>query len=108
MVWKDLYSFASVPRWTATRPLRNFGLSHVVAKGLDSLCGVTQSKAVAKTGGAAFQWDIMRSLGLRDQDIEKFANADHWLDYFPPLAVQDLKRMGVKVATVFSTPPSVL
>lgn len=59
-------------------------------------------------GGAAFQWDIMRSLGLSDQDIEKFANADHWLDYFPPLAVQDLKRMGVKVATIFLTPPGVL
>lgn len=56
-----------------------------------------KSKAVAKMGGAAFQWDIMRSLGLSDQDIEKFANADHWLDYFPPLAIQDLKRMGVKV-----------
>lgn len=108
MVWKGLDSIVVVPQWAATHPLRNFGLGHVVGKGLDSLCGVTQSKAVAKTGGAAFQWDIMRSLGLSDQDIEKFANADHWLDYFPPLAVQDLKRMGVKVATVFSTPPGVL
>lgn len=65
-----------------------------------------QSKAVAKTGGAAFQWDIMRSLGLSDQDIVKFANAEHWLDYFPPLAVQDLKRMGVKVAAILPTLPS--
>lgn len=62
---------------------------------------------MAKTGGAAFQWDIMRSLGLSDQDIEKFANADHWLEYFPPLAVQDLKRMGVKVSAVLSTLPGV-
>lgn len=62
-----------------------------------------QSKAAAKTGVAAFQWEIMRSLGLSDQDIEKFANAEHWLEYFPPLAVQDLKRMGVKVAAVLAT-----
>lgn len=39
----------------------------------------------------------MRSLGLNDQDIVKFANAEHWLEYFPPLAVKDLKLMGVKV-----------
>ncbi|XP_068457332.1 leucine--tRNA ligase, cytoplasmic-like [Clinocottus analis] len=56
-----------------------------------------KSKAVAKSGSATFQWDIMRSLGLKDQEIFKFANAEHWLDYFPPQAVKDLKLMGVKV-----------
>uniref|UniRef100_A0A8D0AXJ5 Leucine--tRNA ligase, cytoplasmic n=1 Tax=Sander lucioperca TaxID=283035 RepID=A0A8D0AXJ5_SANLU len=56
-----------------------------------------KSKAVAKSGSATFQWDIMRSLGLNDQEISKFANAEHWLEYFPPLAVKDLKLMGVKV-----------
>ncbi|XP_035480989.1 leucine--tRNA ligase, cytoplasmic [Scophthalmus maximus] len=56
-----------------------------------------KSKAVAKSGSATFQWDIMRSLGLNDQEIVRFANAEHWLDYFPPLAVKDLKQMGVKV-----------
>lgn len=52
---------------------------------------------MAKSGSATFQWDIMRSLGLNDQEIVRFANAEHWLDYFPPLAVKDLKQMGVKV-----------
>ncbi|KAI1903034.1 hypothetical protein AGOR_G00023010 [Albula goreensis] len=56
-----------------------------------------KSKAVAKSGGSKFQWDIMKSLGLRDEDIMKFADAAHWLEYFPPLAVQDLKSMGIKV-----------
>lgn len=56
-----------------------------------------QSKAVAKSGTSTFQWNIMRSLGLNDLDIEKFATAEHWLEYFPPLAVKDLKMMGVKV-----------
>ncbi|KAK7143985.1 hypothetical protein R3I93_014980 [Phoxinus phoxinus] len=56
-----------------------------------------KSKAVAKSGSAKFQWDIMKSLGLRDEDIVKFAEAEHWLDYFPPLAVEDLKKMGLKV-----------
>lgn len=52
---------------------------------------------MAKTGTATFQWDIMRSLGLSDQEIIKFAHAEHWLEYFPPLAIKDLKQMGVKV-----------
>lgn len=56
-----------------------------------------KSKAAAKSGTATFQWDIMKSLGLNDQEIAKFANAEHWLEYFPPLAVKDLKLMGVKV-----------
>lgn len=41
----------------------------------------------------------MRSLGLTDGEITKFANAEHWLEYFPPLAVKDLKQMGVKVTS---------
>ncbi|XP_051960760.1 leucine--tRNA ligase, cytoplasmic-like isoform X2 [Xyrauchen texanus] len=56
-----------------------------------------KSKAVAKTGSSKFQWDIMRSLGLCDDEIVKFAEAEHWLDYFPPLAIEDLKKMGLKV-----------
>nr|XP_061801544.1 leucine--tRNA ligase, cytoplasmic-like isoform X1 [Nerophis lumbriciformis] len=56
-----------------------------------------KSKAVAKSGSSTFQWNIMRSLGLSDHDICKFANAEHWLEFFPPLAIKDLKMMGVKV-----------
>lgn len=42
----------------------------------------------------------MKSLGLRDEEIVKFADAEHWLEYFPPLAVEDLKKMGLKVVKV--------
>ncbi|XP_016392597.1 leucine--tRNA ligase, cytoplasmic [Sinocyclocheilus rhinocerous] len=54
-----------------------------------------KSKAVAKSGSSKFQWD-MKCLGLRDDEIVKFAEAEHWLEYFPPLAVEDLKKMGLK------------
>uniref|UniRef100_A0A672RCT7 Leucine--tRNA ligase, cytoplasmic n=1 Tax=Sinocyclocheilus grahami TaxID=75366 RepID=A0A672RCT7_SINGR len=57
-----------------------------------------KSKAVAKSGSSKFQWDIMKSLGLLDEEIVRFAEAEHWLDYFPPLALEDLKKMGLKVA----------
>uniref|UniRef100_A0A182JFF4 leucine--tRNA ligase n=1 Tax=Anopheles atroparvus TaxID=41427 RepID=A0A182JFF4_ANOAO len=56
-----------------------------------------KSKATAKAGTAKFQWQIMQSLGLTDGEIAKFANTDHWLDYFPPLAISDLKALGTHV-----------
>ncbi|KAG8195905.1 hypothetical protein JTE90_001140 [Oedothorax gibbosus] len=56
-----------------------------------------KSKAAAKSGGLTYQWQIMQSLGVEEGEIQKFAEAEHWLKYFPPLAIQDLKAMGVKV-----------
>lgn len=56
-----------------------------------------KSKAVAKAGSSKYQWNIMKSLGLDDEELAKFSEAEYWLDYFPPLAIQDLKRMGLKV-----------
>ncbi|XP_057340266.1 leucine--tRNA ligase, cytoplasmic [Microplitis mediator] len=56
-----------------------------------------KSKAVAKTSDAKYQWQIMRSLGIEDEEIKKFADASYWLEYFPPLAVNDLKSIGLHV-----------
>ena len=55
---------------------------------------------MAKTGSAKFQWQIMQQLGMEDEEIARFAEPRHWLTYFPPLAVQDLKSMGAKVRLV--------
>uniref|UniRef100_A0A7G3ARE6 leucine--tRNA ligase n=1 Tax=Lutzomyia longipalpis TaxID=7200 RepID=A0A7G3ARE6_LUTLO len=56
-----------------------------------------KSKAVAKTGSAKYQWQIMQSLGLSDDEIAKFAESEHWLEYFPPFAIEDLTKLGVHV-----------
>ncbi|CAB4062284.1 LARS [Lepeophtheirus salmonis] len=56
-----------------------------------------KSKAVAKTGTAKYQWEIMKGLGLTDDEIKPFADSSHWLEYFPPLAKRDLKKMGLHV-----------
>jgi len=56
-----------------------------------------KSKAAAKAGTAKYQWQIMQSLGLKDEEIKKFANADYWLDYFPPNCKADLQAMGLAV-----------
>ncbi|XP_031828654.2 leucyl-tRNA synthetase isoform X1 [Nomia melanderi] len=57
----------------------------------------TKSKAVAKTVSAKYQWQIMQTLGLTHEEIKNFADSAYWLDYFPPLAVQDLKSIGLHV-----------
>ncbi|XP_056634645.1 leucine--tRNA ligase, cytoplasmic [Diorhabda sublineata] len=54
-----------------------------------------KSKAVAKTGPAKYQWQIMQSIGIKDEDIPKFADALYWCEYFPPKAVSDLNRFGI-------------
>ena len=56
-----------------------------------------KSKAAAKAGTAKYQWQIMQSLGLKDEEIKKFADADYWLDYFPPHCKADLQAMGLAV-----------
>uniref|UniRef100_A0A1I8B4V0 leucine--tRNA ligase n=1 Tax=Meloidogyne hapla TaxID=6305 RepID=A0A1I8B4V0_MELHA len=56
-----------------------------------------KSKAVAKTVAAKFQWQIMESLGLTDEEIAKFSSAEHWLTYFPEKCEYDLRKMGLKV-----------
>ncbi|KAL2508186.1 ATP binding [Forsythia ovata] len=54
-----------------------------------------KSKVVAKSGGVKYQWEIMQSYGLSDEEIEKFKDPYHWLTFFPPLAVEDMKAFGL-------------
>lgn len=56
-----------------------------------------KSKAVAKTGGLKYQFQIMKSLGLTDHEVKEFQNTDKWLNYFPPLTMKDLKLFGLAV-----------
>ena len=56
-----------------------------------------KSKAVAKAGTAAYQWEIMKSSGVPESEIPPFADPYHWLDYFPPLAKRDVAAMGCQV-----------
>ncbi|XP_022841477.1 leucine--tRNA ligase, cytoplasmic-like isoform X1 [Olea europaea var. sylvestris] len=54
-----------------------------------------KSKVVAKSGVVKYQWEIMKGYGLIDEEIEKFKDPYHWLTFFPPLAVEDLKAFGL-------------
>jgi len=51
----------------------------------------------AKIGPAKPQWIIMQSMGIPDSEIPKFADARHWLKYFPPMALEDCKKLGCHI-----------
>lgn len=55
------------------------------------------SKAAAKASGHTFQFQILESVGVPKSEIYKFADANHWLTYFPPIAREDMKSFGLKV-----------
>ncbi len=59
-----------------------------------------KSKAAAKTGSSKWQWNIMLSMGIPENHVDKFADPQFWLMYFPPLAIEDLTRMGLYVSFV--------
>ncbi|UKK02800.2 leucyl-tRNA synthetase [Theileria orientalis] len=57
----------------------------------------SRSKLKAKSNTNMTQIDIMKHMNIEDEEIPKFANPDHWLMYFSPLAIQDMKLFGLSV-----------
>ena len=56
-----------------------------------------KSKAAAKKGAGATQWEIMRLSGIAEEEIPAFRDPAHWLSHFPPLAKRDISAMGCGV-----------
>ncbi|KIZ04294.1 leucyl-tRNA synthetase [Monoraphidium neglectum] len=56
-----------------------------------------KSKAAAKKGPGATQWQILRQSGIPEEDIPAFRESSHWLRFFPPLAERDMRAMGCGV-----------
>ena len=57
----------------------------------------SKTKAVAKDGGKKkkTQWEILQMCDVPDAEIPAFTDAQHWLRYFPPHAMEDLKIFGL-------------
>lgn len=56
-----------------------------------------KSKANAKTVKTKYQFQIMLAQGIPLEDIHKFADTYHWIEYFPPLAKRDLTSSGFRI-----------
>jgi leucyl-tRNA synthetase len=73
------------------------------AKGAPKDIKSGKAKLAAKSADSAawsrplLQWEIMQSLGVDVADVPKFTDPYHWLAYFPPLGISDMKRFGATV-----------
>lgn len=44
-------------------------------------------KQASKSTGLTYQFQIMQSMGVPKEDIQKFADPTHWIYYWPPIAM---------------------
>jgi leucyl-tRNA synthetase len=56
-----------------------------------------KGKAAAKNAGLKHQFMIMESIGVPRSEIKKFADTSHWLEYFPPLCIEDHGTFGSRI-----------
>ncbi|PVI05866.1 leucyl-tRNA synthetase [Periconia macrospinosa] len=56
-----------------------------------------KGKAAAKTVKTKYQFQIMLAQGIPLEEIHKFADPYHWIEYFPPLARRDLTAFGARI-----------
>lgn len=54
-----------------------------------------KTKLAVKSGGVTRQWTILQKNGIADSEIPAFVDPEHWLRYFPPYGMQDLKKFGL-------------
>jgi leucyl-tRNA synthetase len=57
----------------------------------------TKGKAAAKAVKLRFQFEIMEAIGIPKEEIPKFADAQYWLTYFPPLCKEHCNNIGFRV-----------
>ena len=56
-----------------------------------------KTKAAVKAGGAKYEFQKFLSMGIPLEEIHKFADANYWLEFFPPICVIDLKDFGARI-----------
>jgi leucyl-tRNA synthetase len=54
-----------------------------------------KSKVAAKASTQSYQWNILREMGVPENEIHLFQDARHWCKHFPPIATKDLKKFGL-------------
>lgn len=56
-----------------------------------------KGKAAAKTVKMKYQFQIMQAIGIPTQEIHRFADPQHWLEFFPSLCRRDLTNFGSRI-----------
>jgi leucyl-tRNA synthetase len=58
---------------------------------------IESGKTKREEGQALTQFEILKQIGISDEEIPKFVDPKYWLEFFPPQGQQDLKEFGVFV-----------
>jgi leucyl-tRNA synthetase len=56
-----------------------------------------KGKAASKVVKMKYQFQIMRAIGIPLEEIHRFADPQHWLEYFPPICQRDLTNFGARI-----------
>ena len=56
-----------------------------------------KGKQAGKKVALKYQFQIMLALGIPKEEIHKFADANYWLKYFPPICKTDLTSFGARI-----------
>lgn len=62
-----------------------------------SICQTGRAKVAKKASKQSRQWNILKEMGVQDRELPLFANAHHWLKYFPPIAITHLRSFGLGI-----------
>lgn len=90
----ELYGFPPEFPKEESSPIEDKGSNEVEFKDKSKS---KKSKAASKAGSFKYQWQIMQSLGLSNEEIISFLDSNFWLYYFPQKWMEDLKMLGVRV-----------
>ncbi len=69
------------------------------AKSLESIdpSKAKKGKLNAKSTGLTYQFQILDLVGVPREEIKLFADPKYWLNYFPPIAKEDLNGLGARI-----------
>ena len=56
-----------------------------------------KGKQAGKAVKLKYQFQIMLAIGIPKEEIHKFADANYWLEYFPPICEDDLNSFGARM-----------
>ena len=64
-------------------------------KAKDDKKGKKEKKDEKENKAPKTQVEILKELGVADEDLQKFSDPEFWLEYFPPYARADLEKLGI-------------
>lgn len=56
-----------------------------------------KGKLNSKSTGLQYQFQILDLIGIPRDETKQFAKTNHWLEFFPPIAKEDMTKLGARI-----------